>query len=367
MIIRTVLHVEDEEKNLIALKDEIELANIRIQGEGRQFRLLVAKNVSEAEQKLSEARIDCALLDLRLPSVEGGPVSEGHGNELVRTMLRSQGMPIAVLSGHTGEFDEELQRNEMVRIFDKGAMDGFSNAVGWLESCWSMMQILHAARRRIEMSTSEVFTKRIWPQWQSLVDLPGANEERLTSIISRQFLGHAAELMGLESPDNEDWHPYENYVMPALLDHRPHTGDVFNLDGSRWVVLTPQCDMATGKATSVLLARCDGEVGGFLEKVSVIRDEASPEGRRNKAKKHLRDLINQNISASQHFLPPIPGEGQPVMVNFGELKTVALEDLNAALAGRVASVSPPFLSNLTQRFGAFMSRAGQPNINVEHF
>jgi hypothetical protein len=57
-----------------------------------------------------------------------------------------------------------------------------------------------------------------------------------------------------------------------------------------------------------------------------------------------------------------------MMVNFKRLMTRPLVELTGLLEkDRIASVAPPFLANLTQRFGNYMSRFGQPNIDIRHF
>ncbi len=66
-------------------------------------------------------------------------------------------------------------------------------------------------------------------------------------------------------------------------------------------------------------------------------------------------------------MPALPGETKPLMVQFTKLMTKPLAELNGSLGSRKASVSAPFLSNLTQRFGAYISRTGQPNLDVKHF
>jgi hypothetical protein len=55
------------------------------------------------------------------------------------------------------------------------------------------------------------------------------------------------------------------------------------------------------------------------------------------------------------------------MVDFKKLMTLSLEDLQKQLPQRKASVATPFLANLTRRFGAYISRVGQPDIDVSHF
>ena len=76
--------------------------------------------------------------------------------------------------------------------------------------------------------------------------------------------------------------------------------------------------------------------------------------------------MNQNVDVSEHFLPPIAA-GPPLMVRFKSVSTKPLAWLNANLALREASIAPAFLPNLVQRFGAWVSRTGQPNIRASHF
>jgi hypothetical protein len=181
-----------------------------------------------------------------------------------------------------------------------------------------------------------------------------------------EVVTHIAELLGIDDGENALWHPYECYIRPALLDDRTHTGDIFQLDERLWVVLTPQCDMANDNVSEILLAAINlgrpdwdamvGDLGkgGLSNKRVEARD------------KYFRRLINQNIEVSQHFLPPLQA-GPPLMVQFTELAMRPLAELNASLGAREASVAPAFLPNLIQRFGAYMSRTGQPDIAARHF
>ncbi len=77
--------------------------------------------------------------------------------------------------------------------------------------------------------------------------------------------------------------------------------------------------------------------------------------------------MNQNLEPSRHFLPPLPSEEDPLLVHFSEVVTMPIAELNAVLENRVASIAPTFLSNIVQRFGAYISRTGQPNIDIARF
>ncbi|MCP4621892.1 MAG: hypothetical protein GY844_36275 [Bradyrhizobium sp.] len=188
----------------------------------------------------------------------------------------------------------------------------------------------------------------------------------MIDIVSRQYASHIAESLGIDSDETVRWHPFENYVQPALQESRPHTGDIFKLDDALWVVLTPQCDMATQKAPTVLLARCDPNpaIEEWKENIAGLRPDAS-NNKKRAAERFFSRLVNQ-AEPALHFLPPLEGE-QPLMVDFKCLRIIDLIELQTKLSERLASVATPFLGNLTQRFGAYISRIGQPNIDPRHF
>jgi hypothetical protein len=121
--------------------------------------------------------------------------------------------------------------------------------------------------------------------------------------------------------------------------------------------------MATQKVDAVIMAKCVSGIQDWLEMVAAFRAKASNSSV-EKSKKFLEKFVNQNLDASRHFLPALPDTAEPLLVHFSSVITIPLVELNAALEHRVASVSSPFLSNLVQRFGAYISRTGQPNIDI---
>ncbi|MDE2790515.1 MAG: response regulator [Paracoccaceae bacterium] len=362
MNVKTILVVEDEERMIALTNDALKDWNKANEANYRFFEAVIAKSPDGAKEELFFSKIDCALIDLRLPPDDHTKKSDAdNGNRLAAELLGKTGIPVAIISGHPGEADPDLVDGETVKVFAK-ADDGYEQAVSWLAEQWELMDALRAVREMLEQSTAEVFARRIWPNWSAMADAIGHNGERLATVIARQYASHTAEFLG---QGGEDWHPFETYIVPSYIADRAHTGDIFALDCVWWIVLTPQCDMATGKVPNVLLAKCSLGVEGWEGRLKALGDAAS-NAQKQRAAKFFRDLVNQNLPPSKHFLPPVSGQSQPLLVQFGEIQTMPLDELNQVLDARVASVSPPFLGNLIQRFGAFMSRTGQPNINVEH-
>ncbi|RJE78514.1 hypothetical protein [Paracoccus sp. JM45] len=359
---KTILVVEDEGRMITLMQEALEEWNNANEGNGRCFKAVPANTIADALEAIYDYRIDCAIVDLRLPTGDVGKQNSPEiGNTLVSKLIITKGMPVAIVSGHPAEVDPKFA-DMPVSTFDK-ADDGYEQALNWLGGQWSLMETLRGVREVLEQSAGDVFARRIWPNWSRMEDAIGHDNKKLATAIARQYASHTAELLGLEAAG--DWHPYENFVMPSYIADRAHTGDIFFIDDTNWIVLTPQCDMATGKVLNVLLAECALGADKWTANVEALR-AATSNNQRKEPTKFLRNFVNQNLPASVHFLPPIPGSEEPILVQFGKIRTIPLDELNGQLTARVASVSPPFLSNLVQRFGAFISRTGQPNIGVEH-
>lgn len=358
-----ILFVEDKEQQRDLFATTVDEWNHTNAEQGRRFVVQTCGSFASGKEALTNFRFDCALFDLRLPGPPDGPREVPSGNDLALIGLHENGIPVGIITGLQDDLAQELEESETVRIFDKGDGDSYANAIGWFASQWSMMEALASARKHMQGLAADVFVKRMWPQWSTISAAAGDDSERLVRIVTRQYVNQMGELLGLEQGGG--WHPFECYISPSMEPDRAQTGDVFELDGGRWVVLTPQCDMANGKSENVLLAFCDPDhLNDWDANVTKLREATAEQvGKRST---YFRNLINQKEPA-WHFMPALPGETKPLMVQFTKLMTKSLAELNGNLGSRKASVSAPFLSNLIQRFGAYISRTGQPNLDVNHF
>lgn len=361
-----ILFVEDNERMIDSFETTIQEWNDANNASGKKFKTKVARTSDEAILFLDDIRFDAVVVDLRLPKVPDGQEDASHGNELAHSTICNRGVPIVIVSGNVAELSPELVEMDTVKCLSKGK--GYVPAVDWLSEQWDMMHTLKLARRELESASAAVFAKRLWPQWCDIAKLNSANTEDLYKIVSRQYAGHISDYFGTSSEENADWHPYENYVIPSMIEDRAHTGDLFKIDDDVWIVLSPQCDMANRMIGSALLARCEtAENQAWSQDISLIKNEGAKQKSKEKAVERIRQTVNQNISKKKHFLPPLPGTTDPIFVDFSNLQTMEVAYLDSILGDRMATVSSPFLGNLIQRFGAFMTRTGQPDLAVEHF
>lgn len=363
---KRILFVEDDEGQRQLFDDAIREWNVA--NAGNEFSATMTDSVDQARDLLKSTRFDCALFDLKLPkSAEGGKGHISGGNELAEIGLRRNGIPVGIVSGKPTDLDQKLVSLGLLETFDKGDDDAYSKAVAWFADKWLMMEILADTKEQIQISGAEVFANRVWPNWKNYEGLAGENKNELKKVVVRQYVSHIAELLGLDDPENASWHPFENYIQPPSLSKRAHTGDIFCFDDELWIVMSPQCDMATGKAKNVVLVHCDRKslAKEWEEKVPELSAKEISRSKADARDSFFRKLVNQG-DLSRHFLPPLE-DGSPIMVSFKDIMVRSNAELIEALDKRIASVAPPFLPNLIQRFGAYMSRTGQPNIDFKHF
>lgn len=365
---RYILFVEDDPKIVDLMEMAVESWNSANAENDREFVLEKCETAGQARVALERTRYDAALFDLRLPGETKGRSSEPIGNELAFYALGQLGIPVAIMSGNPNDIDPKFKEFPLVNLFFKGDKEAYGNAVEWFAGWWDMMAVVAESRKRIQASSAEIFVKRLWPQWKDFaaINLANGGDTSLLDIVTRQYASHVVELLGLDGPDHVKWHPFESYVIPSLWSHRAHTGDVFDFDGDIRVILTPQCDMANGNVANVLLAKCERGEQDWAQCVDNLKN-ADTDKKKDKAAKYFRKMVNQQLGASQHFLPPLPGEAEPLLVDFADITVQPLKSVNGDLSKRVASVAAPFLSNLTQRFGSYVSRVGQPNIDIMYF
>lgn len=368
MASRYIIFVEDDPKIVDLMEIAVGHWNAANSEVNRHFVIETCANADDAKIALERTRYDAALFDIRLPGVEvKGKATTPLGNELALHALEKLGIPTAIMSGNPNDVDDRLRGFPTVRVFFKGDADAYDGAVAWFAEWWEMMSVIANSQQRIQASSAEVFVKRLWPQWKDFAALGQTDGKgTLLDVVTRQYVSHVAELLGLDGPDEIKWHPFETYVVPSLWSHRAHTGDIFALGDDLRIVLTPQCDMANGNVENVLLAHCKRGAVDWESSIDKLK-AADTDERKEKAGRYFRKMVNQQLGASQHFLAPLPGEKEPILVDFSKIEAMALIDLNKMLDKRLASVSASFLANLTQRFGSYVSRIGQPNIDVAHF
>lgn len=341
-----VLLVEDQEANIDAWKDKAASHNADAEVKGFRVETLFAQSAARAQQLLDEHKFDAVVVDLRLNPDEGKEgIPNDDGNALMKHVAAMHPVAMAVYSGQRQEAD--ITEFPQVETFDRG--NGLVPVFDWLAKQLVMVMQLRRTRQAIERETARIFFRSIWPRWTHWTK--SADGAELGDTLARHVVAHVHDSMLYSG--GEIAHPEETYFVPPLKD-RLDTGDLVRLADDLWIVVSPRCDLANaGKVPTVLIAHCKDIAADWVSKP---KEKAS--------------MVQHGKAPKWHFLPPIlDGSGKelgPWYVEFSHLRAVPAADVAKDLtANRFASLAPQFVPSLVERFGAYFSRIGTPNLSSD--
>jgi CheY-like chemotaxis protein len=353
-----ILIVEDDPEAIDSWKRDIKEFNEDQAEDAFNFEAVYASTCQDALKVLNRTRINCAVIDLRLPPTSGGDNSTATplGNDILETVLIETGVPAVVYSAHAAEASE-MVRNSNIQIRSKKGSGG-TEILTYLASHEGLMAAMEITRKKIAIESAKIFNDSIWKRWEITWNSM-ADRGVLAGMITRQIASHVADRLSLP-PANH--HPDEFYIIPPLFAARLDTGDLITENSHVYVVVTPRCNMANEpQPTHLMLALCrpmTTEWNDMREGFNLGLE--SKKGKSAVAK--LRNFSVQNHSTSTHFIPPC-GDRGPWLVDFKETKGVLSTATPELLQNRFASISTHFVPNLVQRYAAYLGRIGQPDLD----
>lgn len=348
-----ILIVEDDESTVDGWRRDIRDFNRRADKEF-EFSAQFSTNKSDALYLLSRQRIDCAVVDLRLPSsADEQGTGEPVGNDVLHGVLRDLGIPAYVYSAYEGEVSEEVRASNIKVARKEGGattviLEAFEKQAG-------LMDAMDRMRCQVAQVTSRLFNGSIWPRWEQRWAEVG-DREIIAGIISRQTVAHVAEVLS-QAPASH--HPDEFYVVPALYAERLETGDILEHESETLIVLTPRCNLANKPPSKIVFSVCTPCEAWFQWST----DLGGSNKARKRAEEEVKKYATQGHGIASHFLPPLDSSG-PWLVDFRELRMIDASESAQLLTKRIATVAPQFIANLVQRHAAYIGRIGQPDLDA---
>lgn len=372
-----VLVVEDTDTEIESWKNEIEYHNA---ADGPEFiiQATYSKSLSETKEYLVSHDFHAAIVDINLQQ-ENITAPNSDGNQAIESLLDLELAVVAVFTGESPMVEIPDWAKKTVHVFRKGAGDGegTSAVMDWLGEQVPLIKAVSHAQSIINAEMVKLFTRSIWPRWSHWAS---KKNDGIETSLSRHLASHIHATL-LEGGKHEA-HPEEWYFVPPIREGI-RTGDLIRIGDQFEIVITPRCDLATGKVNTIQLARCQPVHAKWRELCEALAveqkafDENTDETRtgalekkREKAKQALRKYTQHDgPKASLHFLPPIrmdKDELGPFMVSFSDIRTIPYslgieEEINLIKASRIAALTPEFLPSFIERLGAYFSRIGTPD------
>lgn len=350
-----ILLVEDQDKNIETWQFAVNAHNADATRLGFSIRTYYAKSLRQAEEALQCTKLDALIVDLRLEAQPGVGEKNDDGNALVKSVASSYPVSMIVVTGEKESADKENYPSQ-VQVHSRD--EGLDPVFKWLAGEKDLLLHLRTMRESIERETAGIFFRSIWPRWKEWTRIPV--DDVVASGLTRHVVAHVHD--SLLHASGGATHPEEAYFVPPLKDWLD-TGDLILEDsGEVWVVLTPRCDLGNadkGIAT-VVLARCS----------DISADWSKLEGGGAGKKKEMGQLEQHGRTPKQHFLPRMLDDKRksrgPWMAQFHDLRVMPIGEAKETLpTKRLASLAPQFLPSLVERFGAYFSRIGSPNLSSD--
>lgn len=353
MELMKILVVEDNDDMFESYEDS---ANDR-STENLRIELTRQKSALGAKEELLSKNFDGAIVDLNLD--QSLPM-EASGNSVLAEILDRHRFPVFVVSANLQNVDDSLKEkeSEFLKFFDREEPNDnvFGRLIGVFNT--GITKIL-GGRGEIEKSLGEIF----WNHLASDFGIWSISDDSKERTLLRYTVNHLAEY--LDIPDGEDkfYHEAEFYIKPPIKEYVA-TGDILEFNGSRFINLSPSCDVAVRDVTEgkprinadriVLAPLIDVNRDSFISN-GLIADDSNSDVRRK--------VLDEIIKGKRERFSFLPGYGNilPSAVDFQNIHAYPFEDLQDAK--RLATVAGIFLKDIQSKFSAYYGRQGQPDLN----
>lgn len=354
-----VLIVENDKNDIQAYQDTIKTLNMEFKGK-HVIKEVIKTNEKEGLEAL-QSDWSAAFIDLKLSTQD--ILSAQEGNNLVSQIYSKRRFPVYIITNTPGDVSPEFKVSDFLKINTK---DG----INYNEVFNEIIQIQETGILRIigNQGLIEKYLDKIF--WDNLSNSIGLwsqddsrNSEQKEKSLLRYTILHMQEYL-----DEENCHPSEFYITKPIKGNI-FTGDIVTLDGSRFIVLTPSCDIAlrsdgTRNTNKILFCR----IKNLKDEVKDF-DKLTPEtGKTNDNRKRLNRYVQNKSGGNFHFIPKHKSIAAG-LIDFQDKMTIDEQEVEARIADknieRIATVTMPFLKDIISRYSNYYSRQGSPDFDSD--
>jgi len=341
-----ILMVEDDKEQQQIFSDSVDVYKDK---HNCDVEFVFVESLEQANQKI-DGSFDGVIMDLKLKDNEEG------GNKVAKNILKSFfRIPIIFVTG----FPDLVDKENLLVIHSRARADGnYEDDLNQFFQIYNTgLTKIMGGRGRIEQILNQVFLKNLLPQLEKWKAYGKSDSPRTEKALLRFTLNHLVQIL---DDDDDQCFPEEVYIYPPLSDGLK-TGSIVKKkdNGNLYVVLSPACDLVIRrngqiKTDHILLVEIDNSeqiIDSALNGITSI----------NKKSKKLNSVFGNNHTDYFHWLPPT-GFFDGGFLNFREIATSAVEDVESVYDKPHIQISPHFVKDILSRFSSYYARQGQPDI-----
>ena len=340
--------------------------------EGDVAVVTAVSDFSDALAKIALSRYDILVLDLRKGEHDLDPKIEA-GAQLLDDIRRTRFLPIVFYTG-LPRLVRHLENPPFIQVVEKS---------GTHERLLKALQItlnsqLPSMNRALVSHVDRVQRDYMWDfvasQWGKIT--AETDRTSVAYLLARRLAGSLSDPSTTQlardlgsgfdtSIESGRIHAMQCYVMPPIAEPPMMAGDIYKgtirCQNGYWVLVTPSCDLAQGKAEWLMLASCD-PLSEQREFVDWTERQSNPTTSR------LRGLVSNNRHASQrdrHMYLPAAMSIPDLVVDLQNVAVIQRKEFGSFGLERLATLDSPFAEALSSQFGRLFGRIGTPDLDVD--
>lgn len=319
--------------------------------------------ISERNQALellknSDNNFDGAIIDLDLKNSGG---SDNSGNDVIKEVKENLRFPVFVISGTSHNLDSSLkEESTFFKVRDRDADFDFIEEIVSIYNT-GITKILNR-KGTIEKYINDIFWNHMSNSMNLWINDTSRTPAEKENSLLRYTILHMQEYI---DEALEKYHPSEFYITKPIKKNL-FTGDIINLKDSKYVVLTPSCDIVlreNGVRSAQFILFCKIK---RLDSVVKNYDKLSSKTvTKNDDRKRLVGFF-QNNNQRYHFVPKVDSI-EAGLIDFQDKLTLNNHEVCGLIENnnieRIATVSQPFLKDIISRYSNYYARQGSPDFD----
>ena len=335
-----ILAIEDDLNQIKMLRSKVETYNIKNKfGEQDKIFIEFRQNDDDIGKLLFEEKFDCLVVD-----INWGPSNPNGGRNLITKIINNKRIPIVVYSGKLNQIEDLDERFGLKKI---DRTESFSVALDYIVKVKKTHIFdLLGYDGQLDKIVTEIFWKDIDKSLRAMPTEDDLDDKSLTRMLTTRVVNY----LSLSNEDDK-YKYYEFYINPSLTTDC-HNGDIYKLNDSYYLVITPECQLLKIETANLLKINFSNEIDN---RVTGAKD-------RSKKINTLARIISEG-KCFEHYIPPF-NNNRHAVVNFREIITMNKSELTEDK--KETTINPVYMKNIQSRFSQYYSRQGQPDIDIDH-
>lgn len=335
-----ILAIEDDLNQINMLNSKVETYNIRNRfGEQDKIFIEFRQNDDDIGKLLFEEKFDCLVVD-----INWGSSNPNGGRNLITKIINNKRIPIVVYSGKLNQIEDLDERFGFKKI---DRTESFSVALDYIVKVKKAHIFdLLGYDGQLDKIVTEIFWKDIDKSLRAIPAEDDLDDRSLTRMLTTRVVNY----LSLSNEDDK-YKYYEFYINPSLTADC-HNGDIYKLNDSYYLVITPECQLLKIGTANLLKIN-------FSDKIDKTVLEPSNRLKRIDA---LARIVRDG-NCFEHYIPPF-NNNRHAVIDFREIITVNKSDLTEDK--KETTINSVYMKNIQSRFSQYYSRQGQPDIDIDH-